>query len=265
MSFPLLKKEIKSNYKILLLFLVIISMYVATITAMYDPKVGQGMNELAKSMPDLFSAFGMQNPGSTLLDFLVNYLYGFILVLIPMIFSGILIYKLISKYIDNGSMAYLLNSSYSRTSIITTQLIVSLVSITIVVAYSTILAIVCSNIMFPNDLDVQLFLKINLGLYALHLFLLSMFFLFACIFNELKYANGLTFGLGLLFILVQMLSQMNNSFKVLKYLTPLSLFNTQYIMKGDSTAVLFMIILLVVSILFFISGIFIFKKRDLPL
>ena len=62
MSLPLLKIEIKSNYKILILFIGLITLYSSIITAMYDPELGAGMNALAESMPDLFAAFGMQNP-----------------------------------------------------------------------------------------------------------------------------------------------------------------------------------------------------------
>lgn len=40
MSIPLLKREIKSNYKILLLFMGIVTLYSGIITAMYDPEVG---------------------------------------------------------------------------------------------------------------------------------------------------------------------------------------------------------------------------------
>ena len=83
MSIPLLKIELKSNSKIILLFLAIITLYAGIITAMYNPELGAGINELAKSMPQFFAVFGMENPGTTLLDFLNNYLYGFILILIP--------------------------------------------------------------------------------------------------------------------------------------------------------------------------------------
>ena len=86
MSIPLLKREIKSNYKILLLFMGIVTLYSGIITAMYDPEVGTGINAMAESMPEFFAAFGMENPGVTLLDFLNNYLYGFILVIIPFIY-----------------------------------------------------------------------------------------------------------------------------------------------------------------------------------
>ena len=73
MSIPLLKREMKSNYKILILFMGIITLYSGIITAMYDPKLGAGINALAESMPEFFAVFGMENPGVTLLDFLNNY------------------------------------------------------------------------------------------------------------------------------------------------------------------------------------------------
>lgn len=79
MSIPLLKTELKSSGKIILLFLGIITLYAGIITAMFDPELGTGINALAESMPQFFAVFGMENPGITLLDFLNNYLYGLVL------------------------------------------------------------------------------------------------------------------------------------------------------------------------------------------
>ena len=96
---------------------------------MYNPELGAGINELAKSMPQFFAVFGMENPGTTLLDFLNNYLYGFILILIPFIYIILMCYKLVAKHIDKGSMAYLLNTHYSRIQIILTQFIVLVIGL----------------------------------------------------------------------------------------------------------------------------------------
>ena len=75
MSWILYQKELKSNYKILLLFLVVITMYSSIIIAMYDPDMNSSLEILAKSMPQIFAAFGMMNIATTLLDFITNYLY----------------------------------------------------------------------------------------------------------------------------------------------------------------------------------------------
>lgn len=64
MSAPLLKIEIKLGYKLLLLFMGILTLYASIITAMYDPQLGAGINALAESMPEFFAVFGMQIPAS---------------------------------------------------------------------------------------------------------------------------------------------------------------------------------------------------------
>lgn len=53
MSWILYQKELKSNYKILLLFLVVITMYSSIIIAMYDPDMNSSLEILAKSMPQI--------------------------------------------------------------------------------------------------------------------------------------------------------------------------------------------------------------------
>ncbi len=265
MSSPLFKIEIKSNYKIILLFLAVISLYAGIITAMYDPKVGAGMNELAKSMPQLFNAFGMGNPGTTLLDFLNNYLYGFILILIPFIYIIIMCYKLAAKYIDKGSMAYLLSTHYSRTQIIFTQFIVLLLGLVILILYATGLIIVISEIMFPKELEITKFILLNMGLLVLEIFLSALCFMFSCSFDELKYSVGLGAGLGMAFFLLQMMSEVSEDIEFLKYFTPLTLFDADGLIKGETQSFVYLGILLFIAIIFIICFAVRFRKRDLSL
>lgn len=265
MSIPLLKIELKSSSKIILLFLAIITLYAGIITAMYDPELGEGINELAKSMPQLFAAFGMENPGTTLLEFLNNYLYGFILILIPFIYIILMCYKLVAKYIDKGSMAYLLNTHYSRTQIILTQFAVLLIGLLILICYATGLIVFISNLMFNEEIEITKFLLMNLGLLVLEIFLSALCFMFACAFNELKFSIGLGAGLGAAFFLLQMLSQVSDDIEFLKYFTPLTLFNPENIIKYETGSFMCLGILSIGAIIFFIIAVEIFKKRDLSL
>ena len=79
----LFKREVKSNYKTMLIFMALISMYSSVVVLMFDPKLGESLNVMAESMPEVFAAFGMMNAGATLIEFVANYLYGFILIVIP--------------------------------------------------------------------------------------------------------------------------------------------------------------------------------------
>lgn len=265
MSIPLLKIELKSNCKIILLFLAIITLYAGLITAMFDPELGAGINELAESMPQFFAVFGMENPGTTLLDFLNNYLYGFILILIPFIYIILMCYKLVAKYIDKGSMAYLLNTHYSRTKIMLTQFTVLIIGLFVLICYSTALIIFVSNFMFEGEMEISKFLLLNLGLFILEIFLSTLCFMFACLFSELKFSIGLGAGLGMIFFLVQMLSQTSEDIEFLKYLTPLTLFNPESLVAFETKSFICLSILLSSAIVFFVIAIFRFKKRDLSL
>lgn len=207
----------------------------------------------------------MKNPGTTLLDFLNNYLYGFILILIPFIYIILMCYKLVAKYIDKGSMAYLLNTHYSRTQIILTQFIVLLVGLLILICYATGLIIFVSNLMFTGEMEIAKFLLINLGLLVLEIFLSSLCFLFACLFNELKFSIGLGAGLGMAFFLIQMLSQVSDDIEFLKYFTPLTLFSPENIIKYDTGAFMCLGVLLISAVLFLVIAMEKFKKRDLSL
>ena len=65
---------------------------------MYNPALEESLIALEKSMPEVLAIFGMQNRGTTLLDFIVNYLYRFVLIVTPFIYTTIMCYKLVSRY-----------------------------------------------------------------------------------------------------------------------------------------------------------------------
>ena len=83
----LMKQEVKANYKLYVIFLSIIAMYAVTLVAMYDPSLKDSLESLEESMPVVLAAFGMQDMGTTLLDFIITYLYKFVLIVTPFIYS----------------------------------------------------------------------------------------------------------------------------------------------------------------------------------
>ena len=72
-------------------------------------------------------------------------------------------------------------------------------------------------------------------------------------------------GLGLIFFLVQMLSQVSDDISFLKYFTPLSLFTPNQIVDYDVVAFLNIGILGALAIIFFITALQGFKYKDLSL
>mgnify|MGYP000830365636 CR=1 FL=1 len=114
MSSVLFGRECRANYKIWLIFAAVLTMYSAVIVSMFDPKLGESLNLMAQSMPELFAAFGMASPGVTMLDFLVNYLYGFLYLVFPLVLVLLLVNRLLARYLERGAMAWLLAAPHPR-------------------------------------------------------------------------------------------------------------------------------------------------------
>lgn len=260
----LLKREAKANWKLLVIFLAVLTMYCAIIVVMFEPKLGDSLQALAETMPEIFEAFGMGNTGSaTLTGFLSNYLYGFLLVLFPLVFIIILANRLVARYVDSGSMAYLLATPNKRAKIALTQAAFLLLGVIALNLFVTLLLIAISEAMFPGQLDCPRFIMLNTGLMGLHVFFSGLCFCTSCIFNDTKRSNGVGAGLTIAFVLIQMLSNANDKLESLKYATPLTLFNPDSILAGDAGAVISFLVLYIAGLILISIGIASFSRRDL--
>ncbi|ADL50246.1 ABC transporter permease subunit [Clostridium cellulovorans] len=264
-SFPLLKREIKANYKLLLIFMGVLTMYVSMIVYMFDPKIGETLQAFEESMPGVMAAFGMSNMGTTLTEFLTSYLFGFLLLIFPMIFEIILSNKLIARYVDRGSMAYILASPNSRKKIAFTQGLFLIKSIAILLTYTMIVGIVTSEIAFPGSLDIPKYILLHVGLLCLHIAISGLGFLTSCLFNDTKFSYAISAGVPIGFYLIQMLANMGGHLENLKYITIFTLFDTDKLIAGDANGIFMILILLVSGLILYAAGIWQFNKRDLPL
>lgn len=265
MSKTLLIKEFKSNWKLLVIFLAVLSMYAAVIIVMFDPKLGDSLNMMAESMPQLFAAFGMLNVGATLTDFINNYLYGFLLLVFPTIFILLLTHRLITRYLDSGSMAYLLSCGHSRKNIIVTQYCFLIFMILLLSGYVFGFIVLCSEVCFPNELRILPFLHVNFGLFSMLFWIGSLCFFFATAFASTRYATSLSSGCLIVFIMLQMISQVAEQAEFLKYFTPLTLFDSVGILNQTPQALLNPWLLLGSGIVLALLGIMAFIQKDLAI
>ncbi|WP_148412009.1 ABC transporter permease subunit [Murimonas intestini] len=264
-SGTLFKREIRANYILLIIFMGVLTMYSAMIVAMYGPGMGDGLKSMAESMPEIFAAAGMLNVGTTLLEFVVGYLYGILLVAFPGVFIIILANRLVARYVDQGSMAYLLATPNKRTKIAVTQALAMAAGIFVLIAYVAVLIIVVSQIMFPGELDMGKFFLVNVALFGMHLFFGGVCFLASCLFNESRLSYGTGAGIVIASILIQMISQVGDKFENLKYITPLTLFDPRGIIAGDTGALVQCVILYAAGLVMIAAGIVIFKRKDMSI
>ena len=265
MIFPLFKRNISSGIKVFMILFAVICMYTTIIIYMYNPELSEMLSDYQKALPGMMSAVGMTGIASHLLEWIQIYLYGFIMTLFPMVFAIILGNKLVMNDINQGSMANLLSSPYSRFRIILTQVISAVLLMFLLLAAVTAVGIASSRIMFPEALDLSRYLQLNGSLFLLQLIILGIVFFAACLCSESRYYYSFGAGIPILFFLLQMLSNMGDKLENLKYATIFTLFPAKDIVQGIEGYWTSNASMACIALALFAAGIFRFCRRDLSL
>lgn len=263
MNMTLYRREIKGGIRLLLILALVLTMYISIIISMYDPEFTRLLDDYVELMPQLMAAVGMKAGAASLLGFMASYLYGFILLIFPMLFSILRGHGLICRYIDKGSMVALVSAPVKRCVIAGTQAAAMVTGIFVLVAYSTALEIGCAGYFFPGELDISKLFLLNAGLLCLQLFIGGICFLASCFFSDTKYSLGLGAGIPILMYVLQMLANTGDKAEKVKYFTFFTLYNPENILAGENGAVAGIVILLAGAILLYILGILSFCKKDL--
>lgn len=260
---PLFFYEMKKSIKLLIIFMVILTMYVGIIMTMYDPEYVDALGDFYRLMPEIMDAVGMDFQSGSMIEFMISYLYGFILLVFPMVFSIFRANGLVAKYVDDSSIVPLLGAPVRREKFIDTQISVLLSGIVILIGYTTLLQLVIAHYSYSDELVYGDLLRLNLGLLALHFFIAGICFLASCIFSETK--NSLTWGAGVpsVMFVISMLANVGEETEKAKYFTFFTLFQAEGLAAGESEAYRGALLLLVGSLILFSLGRFIFARKDL--
>ncbi|MCR2050984.1 ABC transporter permease [Acetatifactor muris] len=262
-NMALYKREVKGSFKLLIIFCAVITMYVSVIINMYDPQMMKMLDSFTEAMSELMASVGMKANSADLLGFMVSYLYGFILLIFPMLFCILRGNGLIAKYVDKGSMVSLVAAPVKRRTIAFTQVKVLVSGILLLVFYSTIVELICAESGFPGELDITALLVLNGGLLCLHLFIGSICFLSSCIFSDTKYSVAFGAGIPAFMYVLQMLANVGGKAENAKYFTFFTLFNPDGMIAGESGAIAGIFVLLAGSVMLYVLGIMTFERKDL--
>lgn len=117
MNKTLLVKELRACAVPALVVLAALVLYIAVVVSMFDPNLGDSLTAMMESMPELFAAFGMATETTTLLGFMLNYLYGFLFTVFPLVLVMILVNKLVVQPINGGTLAWVFSRHGTRCDI----------------------------------------------------------------------------------------------------------------------------------------------------
>lgn len=262
-NMALYKREMKGSIRLLIIFAAVITMYISIIIHMYDPQMMQMLDSFVEIMPELMSSVGMKTNAADLLGFMISYLYGFILLVFPMLFCILRGNALIAKYVDKGSMVSLAAAPVKRRTIAFTQMTVLLSGTLLLIVYSTVLELICTESSFPGELDIAALFMLNGGLLCLHLLIGGICFLASCVCSDTRYSIAFGAGIPAFMYILQMLANAGKNAENAKYFTFFTLFDPDGITAGENSAIAGMFILLASAVVLYVLGILIFDKKDL--
>lgn len=265
MNKTLFAKELRANLFVSGIIAAVLAMYIGMIVSMFDPKLGESLDLMMQSMPEIFAAFGMATQATTLIDFMLNYLYGFLLTVFILVLILIMANKLMVRYLDRGAMAYLLATPNSRTRIACTMIGVMVAILAGLMVVVTALEAGFAEALFPGELDMQALLQVNAGLLALWLAIAGLCFLSACLFSNATAALWAGGGLSILFFLMQMASKVGDKFEFLDNVNPLTLFDYYGLAAGDASAMGGAIALAAAAVALFAAAVVVFDRRNLSI
>jgi ABC-2 type transport system permease protein len=262
-NFTLYKREMKGSVKLLIILGAVMALYVSMIISLFDPKMMESLQEMMDMMPGIMAAVGMKAGATTLLGFMSSYLYGFILLVFPMVFCILRGNALIAKYVDKGSMVSLVAAPVKRAAVAFTQMKAMASGVLMLVVFATALEIGCAEGSFPGALDVKALLGLNAGLLCLHLFIAGVCFFFSCLFSDTKYSVGFGAGIPALMYVLQMLANTGGDAEAFRYATFFTLYSPDALIAGETSAVVGAVALLAGALALFGAGIAVFKRKDL--
>jgi ABC-2 type transport system permease protein len=265
MSIPLFKATLKSNWLILLIFIVLLFVYMGTFVGMYDPESTASMEEFMKMLPEgMIKAMGIGETPADLTGFLGNYFYGMIVYLIPLIYVVITGNRLMARHVDNGSMAYLLSTPTTRVKIALTQGLYFLKGVAVMFVLLTGVTIAMCEAAHPGMLDIPAFIGLNAAALLMSCAISAICWLFSCLFNEARYSLALGAGIPVLFYMLKIVGGVSEELSWVSKLSLYDLFNASDILSGKNIMGP-CVIFTVLTLALYTGGIWIFKRKRLPI
>lgn len=265
MKLALFKVDVKNNITLFLIIAYVMMMYFSVISYMYDPTDTSAWAEMTEMLPEgLMAGFGFDQVSTNLTGFVVNFYYGFLVFVFPMIYCIIVANRLVAKMVDNGSFAYLLMSPTSRRSIIITKEAFLLSSIAMLFFILHVGGVGVCRMFFGNMLNEGVLLQVNINAALLTMTVGMICFFYSCYFNESRTALAFSSGVNIVSLLLFILGGVSNKSEFLKNFSLFSLLNTTEILEGGGTAGVSLLLLGAIALLLVLS-VFVFERKNLAL
>ncbi|GGA49433.1 ABC transporter permease subunit [Paenibacillus physcomitrellae] len=270
MNGVLYKRMLGIKLKGLLQYAIGAAFYMLLMLGVYPSIAGNNsaVDEVIRSLPEGVSrAFGLGSGFGSVDAFISGEFYGLIMLVLLGVFTVQLSGTLMSRLIDQGSMAYLLSAPTTRGKIAWAQALVLVTGLLLVVGVTTLAGFAGYDWLIGGrySFDGTAFVWMNVQAFLLFFALGGLSFLISSLSNEEKRAKGISGTVVFLFYTFDLLAKLSESLDWMKWLTPFSLYRPSDIVAGGGHLLLSGVVLFALGVLCYAAAVMSFTRRDLPL
>jgi len=258
-------REMKANRKALIIWCIGISLMIASSMVKYAgiSASGQSINDLLVQMPQSLKA--IMGMGTFDLTTAAGY-YGLLFTYLAMmatIHATMLGATIISKEERDKTAEFLFLKPISRTEIITSKLLASLVNLLIFNLVTFVSSILVLQKYSKGDAVIGEITRLMVGMFILQLIFLFIGTSIAAISKHPKTAPSVATGILLFTFILSLAIDMNSKIDNLKYLTPFKYFDAKNLMNAPGFEPVYVILSgVIIAILLRVTYVF-YKSRDL--
>lgn len=256
-------REIKINFKSLLIWLGVISFFMLLVFTIYPslmtPENIELLNQLTTVFPDeLLKIFNMDIASMGSPSGWVKSEGIVLIVLATSIYSSLLGFKTIGKEKEEMTIEYLAAKPISRDKILLSKIAGNLINIIILLLSAS--AVIIIGLAISNDLDLHLMLMLTLSPLFVNIFI-YLFAVLISIFTSNK--NGLAFGIPFAFYFINILYLFSEKTNFFNYLTPFTFSDSRYIIENEALNYISLLVFLASSAVLLLASIYSYRKKEL--
>lgn len=185
-------------------------------------------------------------------------------IIIPLGMQMLLAYEIVQKRVEDGTMDFVLSTQISQEKMLTTQILFMILNTVLLLLFSIILGCVSRVYRLSGVWSQETYLLLNMGGLCLQIFWGGFCFMISCSAKNRSLYLKLAAGVPILQYLLYLGYYLVPQLFFMKYLTVFTLF--QHTMFANKSVLLWIasVIYLVLGMIFFFAGRYLFLKRDYP-
>lgn len=264
MNKTIFKNLFKSNFKFILIFVSVLSVYLGIIISLIDTSGIEKVKELFGTMGDMLSVFGISTESMTSpLAYTASTFFAVLIIAFTMVYYLFIVNKIIVKPIETTSIVSTLSTPITRVKFSITQIIFIIVSMLIL--FLSILLV--GSIMLNNlgDFDFLAYFNLVSLFYLLTTMVAILSYTLAVIFTNTKF-KSLYMIVPIAFIILNMLSNAGGEkLSLINLITPFGWLDSMEIINENANILgLYILLISLILILSFVS-VKVFKNKNLTI